>query len=407
MEKFSAVMAGGAGNVRRRLALAFIAVLLGSGIWLSTLHFWYSGNLAAFWQPDGVAPKVQELVKYQVHLWNNPEWRAREIQRMRGSNAEWDFMGRTFLVLALHNMCSRDPSNKMQYLEITDRIISETLALEKEHGMHFFLMDYSRGKDFLASPARSIFLDGEIALMLGSRLLVEPKAEFMAPFQERIRAILHQMEQGPVLCGESYPNECWMFCNTIALAAIKMHDVIENQDHHAFFQRWITQAKSELIHKPTGMLISSFCWNGAHGDGPEGTSLWLAAHMLQIIDADFAREQYVLGRKALARTCLGFGYASEWPSGHAGASDIDSGPIIPVLELSAGSTGLAFVGAAAFDDADFLQSLISSLEYGAFPQKTSQGLRYAASNQVGDAVLLYALTNGPLWKKIAEATKKP
>jgi len=94
-----------------------------------------------------------------------------------------------------------------------------------------------------------------------------------------------------------------------------------------------------------------------------------------------------------------FGYAYEWPGG-TGHDDVDSGPIIPLLNLSAGSTGLAFVGAATFGDREYLAALYRSLELGAFPVYDALGVRYCASNTVGDAVLLYSMALGPAWDKI-------
>jgi len=94
---------------------------------------------------------------------------------MRVSNAEWDFMGRSYLVWSLANMSLRDPASKPLYLRTMDQIIDETLQLEKQEGMYFFLMPYAKDRPYLAQPAHSLFLDGEIALMLASRRMVEEK----------------------------------------------------------------------------------------------------------------------------------------------------------------------------------------------------------------------------------------
>ena len=61
-------------------------------------------------------------------------------------------------------------------------------------------------------------------------------------------------------------------------------------------------------------------------------------------------DQYRRARKELGRSVLGFGYAKEWPASWKGPADVDSGPVIPGLEISAGSSGLAFVGTWVFDD---------------------------------------------------------
>ena len=82
--------------------------------------------------------------------------------------------------------------------------------------------------------------------------------------------------------------------------------------------------------------------------------------------------------------------------------DVDSGPVIPLLGASASASGLAIMAAAAFDDVEYLSSLLTSLECAGFPAERDGMLRYQASNPVGDAVLLYAMTEGPLWSLVRE-----
>ena len=131
----------------------------------------------------------------------------------------------------------------------------------------------------------------------------------------------------------------------------------------------------------------------------------MVAHSLQLLDEDFARDQYQRARKELGEITLGFGYAHEWPQSWKSEANIDSGPIIPGFEISAGSSGMAFIGAASFGDERFLTSLAATLDFAAFPSRTHGRLKYCASNQVGDAALLYAATLGPLWQKVKTGEK--
>src|SRR6202012_924086 len=128
----------------------------------------------------------------------------------RRTNAEWDFMGRTFLVWSLAEMGLRNPAEKSNYLSVMDQIIAETLRLEQERGMDFFLMPYAKRAPFQMQPSRSLFLDGEIAMMLASRRLLEEKAEYIPLLRERVKLMLERMQASKTLCVESYPNECWM-----------------------------------------------------------------------------------------------------------------------------------------------------------------------------------------------------
>ena len=84
---------------------------------------------------------------------------------------------------------------------------------------------------------------------------------------------------------------------------------------------------------------------------------------------------------------------------------MDSGPIVPGLDASGGSSGLAFLGAASYRDADYLSALHATLDLAAFPVERDGRLHYAASNQVVDAVILYSMTIGPLWEALAQGRR--
>ena len=264
-------------SLRTRLILGVVSLIAATAIWLPCLHFVYWRPIPPPKEESEVEPLASRLAAQQLYLWTDAESRPWELAKMRSSNAEWDFMGRSFLVWALANRSLRHPEQKTACLEVMDRIIEETLKTEQERGMFHFLMPYARNRPFVMQPPRSLFLDGEIAMMLASRRLVATKESYREPLRQRVEEMVRRMEAGPVLCAESCPDECWMFCNSAA-------------------------------------------------------------------------DQYRRARKELGRELLGFGYAREWPVSWVGQEDVDSGPVVPVLGVSAGSSGLAFLGARAFDD---------------------------------------------------------
>jgi hypothetical protein len=387
----------------KNLLRSALCLLIAAIIWLPCVHFFFKPSSSDLPSPTAldISPLAQSLANRQLAFWRDPALRRLELDRMRATNAEWDFMGRTYFVLALANISLRDPATQAQNLPIIDAIIDETLHLESQEGMYHYLMWYARTKPFVEQPPRSLFVDSEIALMLAARRMVQEKSEYKALLWARLNACMERIEKSPVMLAESYPDECWAFDHCSALAALKLADILDNQDHSAFSKRWIASAKSHLLHPATGLLNSFATTQGKIGDGPEGTSLWMAAHCLQIVDPDFARDQYTRASKTFDRGALGFAWASEWPPGAPRADDIDSGPTIPILNLSTGSSGLAILAAASFNDQPKLTRLLTTLNLGGFPRynASDQSLAYAASNQVGDAVLLYALVQGPLWQR--------
>ena len=115
---------------------------------------------------------------------------------------------------------------------------------------------------------------------------------------------------------------------------------------------------------------------------------------------------YQRAKHELAGRVVGFGYAREWPASSWGTPDVDSGPIIPGLEISLGSSGQALLAATTFEDAEFTRELLTSLNFGGFPVSSHGELRYAASNAVGDAMVLYSLVQGPLWDEIRKRAER-
>ncbi len=350
---------------------------------------------------DGVSPAADAMAARFIHLWGDPHRLDDQVAQLAAINPEWDFMGRTYLVLALANMALRDPGREAELLDVMDAVIDDTLRREEAGGQETFLLDYATWSDFVDPSGRSVFVDGEMALMIGARRLVrDDRPELAAEGGARVERMARQMAAGPVLSAESYPDECWTFCNTTALAAMRVDGVLGGPDRGALLGAWVDTARRELVDPGTGLLVSSYTVDGAVLDGPEGSTIWMAAHNLLLVDPDFARDQYLRARAELVRSVAGLGFAREWPATWPGPTDIDSGPIVPLVRASPASSGLALLGAAAFDDDATLRRLVASLRLAGVPVRRDGELRFAASNHVGDAVMLYAFVEGPLWERV-------
>jgi hypothetical protein len=134
-------------------------------------------------------------------------------------------------------------------------------------------------------------------------------------------------------------------------------------------------------------------------EGPEGSTIWMAAHNLLLVDPEFARDQFDRAKANLAIDMLGFTLAREWPPGEKLRADVDSGPIVPLLDAGPASSGLMLVAASAFDDRRSVRGLVRSLELATSPVRHEGSLHYASAGPMGDAVILYGLTYGPVWER--------
>jgi hypothetical protein len=387
-------------RVARRVAVVVAALAIGAAAWLPLLHRFFEPSEADVASPS-TSRIASGMLAEQLGVWEDDARRHELLARMRLTNPEWDFMGRTFVAMALINEALRDARSADRYLAVVDRIIDDTEARIDEHGAEYFLLPYAERGAWQVTPRRSVFIDGELAWVLAARQLAKRDDDRLPRLHVHLDAIVERMAQGFVVSAESYPDECWTFCNTVALAALRVADVALGEDHAALRARWVESAKRRLVDPATGLLVSSYRYDGTHLDGPEGSSIFMVAHDLMFVDEAFARDQWARAKKELDKELFGFAWAREWPArAKKRGVDVDSGPIVPFVEASAGASGMAVLGAATFEDRTMLRGLLASMGLAAFPIDRGGARRYAASNQVGDAVVLYAMLEGPVLARV-------
>lgn len=131
-------------------------------IWVGTLHLWFERD------PDTVA---RPLAGRQLALWEpgGSEELEASVEHMRRTNPEWDLMARMFATLAFANLAMRDEKLRPRYLAAIDYVIERTLQDIDRGGHHHFLLSYSKERAFNDADGRSLFVDGELALMITAR----------------------------------------------------------------------------------------------------------------------------------------------------------------------------------------------------------------------------------------------
>lgn len=366
-----------------RRARIFLFLLVAAAVWLPALHLFYGIG----------ALERGRLVRAMADHTSPTSTRTAP---MRAVNPEWDFMQRTYSVLGLANLARRPgvtEAERATHLARIDGIIDDTIATDTSLGAKYFLLPYANERPFVDPESRSLFVDGEIVMMIAARELVERRPEILDEARTRAARVARTMSRSPSLSAESYPDDCWTFCNTTALAGLVTLDRVTGDDHGALARAWVAYAKEHLVDPQTGILVSRYTHDARIVEGPEGSSIWMTASNLLVVDEAFAKDQYARARRELGVSFLGFGWAREWPRGLPMHPDVDSGPIVPLLHASAGSSGLAILGASAFHDESWRDALLASLELGGFPDR--EHATWRASNAVGDAVVFYSLSMTP------------
>ncbi len=354
---------------------------------------------ARLWTLPSSSERADQLRDDLLATWSEVPAASGRHQALRAQNPEYDLMARTFGTLALVDAALAGTTATEPALAAIDTVLAGTLAEEERWGQPHFLLPYVHHAPFLGS-GRSLFVDGEVLVMLGARRTLAAD-RWSAAFEDRARWVREALDASPHGGAESYPDECWTFCNTMAQVGLRLHEHLEGADHASARDRWLALLRQRLVDPTSGMLVSSFGYDGAPQEGPEGSSLWLSATGLLLTDPALARTQYTRARQALGGSLVGLGYAREWPDGTAAAIDVDSGPLVPVLGASASSSGLALLAARAFGDHAWRRRLERALAAAEAVMTVHPTLAAAADNAVGDAVLACALGFGPLWEQLA------
>ncbi|MFC4126138.1 hypothetical protein [Nocardia rhizosphaerae] len=189
----------------------------------------------------------------------------------------------------------------------------------------------------------------------------------------------------------AYPGRAWPVDSTVAVASLRLYDQLLGPRFTAVTARWLDQARTRL-DPATGLLPHEVSPDGAQLDGARATSQAMIQRFLPEIDPNFAAEQYPRYRTRFLAYPGGFGPAlREYPHGVDGAGDVDSGPLVAGISLSATVVGL---GTARVNGDSHLAAAIGAEgELLGLPVDLPGAKRYAFGlAPIGDAFMVWSST---------------
>jgi hypothetical protein len=204
----------------------------------------------------------------------------------------------------------------------------------------------------------------------------------------------------------AYPGQAWPVDSTVAMASLRLHDALLPPRFTATVTRWLDGVRRRL-DPDTGLLPHRVePDSGDPVEGARATSLSIATRFLVDIDPALAREQYRGYRDRFVVWPLGLGPAvREYPAGVSGTGDVDSGPLLFGVSLSA---SVCTLGAAqANGDTALAGALADYGELVGVPVDSPWTKRYAAGAlPIGDAFLAWSKTARP-WVAATPAAPPP
>ena len=371
----------------RRRAIAALAALVAATLIVRTVPSWWCGRGAADWLRGDVAPQralADELIRFEAR--DDARASAPPADRFAG---EWALVTHQMTALGLAQVALAHPELRGAYVPVITRAATKSFAPE----MRDFGTRAWRGEDALAAlegPHGHAYL-AYAALALGVARGMDPAfpAELAARHDALIAAYERRLLASPTGLIETYPNEAYPTDVAAVAAAIAAHGRATGADHRAALAHWAAKVRAVQIDPKSGLVIQRMgADDGAPHDAPRASGTGLAAYFAGFADRALAKE-LAAGALRPERTLLGFGAIAEYAPGHDGAGDIDSGPV--VLGVSVSATGFALAPARAFGEGDAFARLYRTTSLFGVPS----GGRFATGGPIGNALLLALLTSGP------------
>lgn len=221
-------------------------------------------------------------------------------------------------------------------------------------------------------PPRGVFYRGWVAYLSAKIIALEgPDPRLVASLERDGDAIAAALARAPTPYLPSYTGMAWPTDTVVAVAALSLHDQVLPPRYGAARQAWLARAKATLdpamglfphqVDPDTGAVV----------DGPRGTSSALISAFLPDIDRAFAAELYPRYRARFVVTRLGLpgvreraNEADPWRP-LLSEGDIDSGPLLAGLSMSASTVALA--AAANNGDPELAEGLRRAAELAGLP----------------------------------------
>ncbi|HET6985670.1 MAG TPA: hypothetical protein VFI00_03605 [Kribbella sp.] len=185
---------------------------------------------------------------------------------------------------------------------------------------------------------------------------------------------------------QSYPGQAWPVDSAVAIASLRLYDELVAPRFGRIATNWVAAVKTKL-DPATGLLPHKVA---PETIGARGSSQALLQRFLVDIDPAFARAQYEIFRDKFV---TGVG-VREYPKGVGGKGDVDSGPLILGMSLSASAVA---IGAARVQHDPLADQLEREGDLLGLPLTGLKTKRYLfGALPIGDAFLAWSKSARPL-----------
>jgi hypothetical protein len=296
-------------------------------------------------------------------------------------DAEWLFGTHVMAALGFGQVARAHPAHRDEMIAAMDRALDrlaepDLAAFDRE----------GWGEEALGSDRGHIAYLGYYGLALGLRGRLGPSRH--DAIRERFEEALVTRFERELLV-ETYPGERYPVDNAAAIGALAL---AERPEAASVVTRWLAVFEERWRDANSGLVIQSIGRDGAPLDAPRASGTALAAYFLAFADEEVARSLYQSLEASTGDVVIGFGAMKEYPPGHRGHGDVDSGPLIAGFSIS--GTGFALVSARRFGSEERFAQLWATTRLFGLPRERGDRFHFVLGGPLGDAILFAMLTGG-------------
>lgn len=303
-------------------------------------------------------------------------------------DGEWALVSNQTAALGFAQVIHRHPSLRARYLP--------PLRMAVDHMLRPRTWAFGR-EAWGVDPLEHLDRDdghaylGYASLALGALRSIDPNTPHAALHDRLVDALARRLERTPGGALETYPGEAYPCDIASVVGAIGQHAALTGRDRGALLTRMAAVYRRRWRDPASGYLVQTVApREGAPTSPPRASGTALAAYFLSFADAGLARELGApLGRVGHAHF-LGFGGVREYPPGVSGGGDIDSGPVLFGVSVSA--TGFALSTARQLGDRARYQALYRTAALFGVPHGRGGAWHFLTGGTLGDALLFAMLT---------------
>ena len=307
-------------------------------------------------------------------------------------DGEWAFGAALMSIVGLAQVVEAHPELRDRYVPAMEQAAAH---LMREETFAFGRSAFGEGPLEGMTHGQGHAYMGYAALALGVLREVHPETRFAAVHDTLIASLARNLEASPNGVIETYPGEAYPCDISSVVAAIGLHARLTHQDRSALIAREAALFRARWVDPTSGYLVQSISPStGEPRDVPRGSGTALGAFFWSFADVSLSRElDHALLSQGRAEFA-GFGGIREYGEGHVGLGDIDSGPVLFGVSVSA--TGFALSAARRAHDDEAFASLFRTAALFGVSVPHGEGARFVSGGPLGNAIMLAMLTARPV-----------